>query len=84
MDDGVVSEWFGLENDKLAAAHRERSRKRLKLLTRAGQLKEFFRIEILGGHREFYRTHSTDRSCPGTYGMTFADMMRRDMGFSAS
>jgi hypothetical protein len=80
----AVREWFGIENDKLAVAHDEPSTPQINAAYKlVEQLKEFFCIEVLGGHREFAQMHGTNRPCPGAYGMILADMMRRDMAFSA-
>jgi len=80
----AVKEWFGEETDKLPLGHDEPTPLQINAAYELVELlKEFFCIEVLGGHREFALTRGTDRACPGRHGMTLARDLRRDMGFLA-
>jgi hypothetical protein len=73
-----------VQNYKLAVARDEPPAPQIDVAYElVEQLKEFFCIEMLGGYREFARPHGTSRPSPGTHGLTLANMLRRDMGFSA-
>ncbi|AYR23200.1 peptidoglycan recognition protein family protein [Herbaspirillum rubrisubalbicans] len=74
-----VAEWIGEQKDKLDVTQDDPTENQLDaaaaLIT---TLLQFFEIKILGGHREFAKTHGSNRPCPGVYGMIVVEMMRRD------
>lgn len=84
---GVIAglkEWMGVEKDKLAVAHDEPTDAQIKAVTALTKtLKAHFRINKLGGHREFAKTHGSSRACPGAYGMILANMLREELGVAA-
>ncbi|WP_016833043.1 peptidoglycan recognition family protein [Herbaspirillum lusitanum] len=79
-----VKEWIGEQKDKVAVVHDEPTEKQLEAVsTLVKTLLQFFDIKTLGGHREFAKTHGTNRACPGVYGMIIADTIRRDFNLVA-
>jgi hypothetical protein len=83
---GVVAgirEWIGEQNDKAEVTHDEPTEPQLAAAEALiKSLTEFFKIEKLGGHREFAKTHGSSRACPGIYGMIIATQMRQALNLA--
>ncbi|CAN7541937.1 N-acetylmuramoyl-L-alanine amidase [Acidovorax sp. LjRoot117] len=78
-----VSEFLGVQKDRLAVAHDEPSELQLSKAEKLVKtLAEFFPIRKLGGHREFAQSAGTSRACPGIYGMIIAEQLRMKFGFA--
>ncbi|TFW10187.1 N-acetylmuramoyl-L-alanine amidase, partial [Oxalobacteraceae bacterium OM1] len=78
-----LREWFGVQTDRLATRHDEPAEPQLRAAeVLVETLGDHFRIERLGGHREFAKAHGSSRACPGVHGMAIAEQLRRRCGWS--
>lgn len=77
-----VSNWLP---DKLDTVNDEPTAVQIKALTSlVRNLRAYFTIKTLGGHREYQRLASKEgRACPGAFGMILVDMLRRDLKLDA-
>lgn len=86
-DRGLIKgakELLGEVKDKFPSGHDDPTEPQLEAAsTLCKTLADFFTIHVLGGHREFARTHGTSRACPGAYGMIVAEQLRRELGAAA-
>ena len=56
---------------------------RNSLVTFVSIICEFFKINVLGGHREFPRQLGEGKICPGNAGLKFVRELRQSKGLSA-
>lgn len=82
---GKIKGVFDWGPDKLDVATDEPQDKQIKALFELVKvLRKYFKIEKLGGHREFQKITTGDgRACPGVYGMSLVRMLREQYGLAA-